>query len=130
MNARGGTAKPACRSLYMTNKTPDKTAGADTRKFKMKPAPGSPPGLEVDSKGNPIPFAERTEDDQEKARKAKARGKDEDEVSMKNPEQEAEHPAPMPHAQQRNSGAKGKGGGPGADKGADPDPAGQQGGTH
>jgi len=90
-----------------------KKAGADTSKFKMKPQPGSPPGLETDGKGNIIPLAQRTEDDQ-----AKARAAGEDEVSMKDPEQEAEHPAPMPKSQQGQGGKK-----------RDTDPAGRQGGN-
>jgi hypothetical protein len=109
-----GTGGPHCRSQNMTSRK----AGADTGKFKMKPKPGSPPGLETDGKGNTIPLAERTEDDQ-----AKARAAGEDEVSMKDPEQEAEHPAPMPHSQQGQGGNKGG-------KKRDTDPAGQQGGDH
>jgi hypothetical protein len=94
----------------------DKKAGADTHHFKMKPQPGSPPGLETDGKGNIIPFAQRTEDDQAKA-KAAARGKDG--ASVKDPEQELEHPAAMPRSQQGQGGKK-----------RDNDPSGQQGGTH
>ncbi len=68
----------------------DKHAGYDTAKFKMKPKPGSPPGLETDGHGNVIPLAKRTAEDQEKAMAA----------GVKNPEQEAQHPAPMPREQQ------------------------------
>jgi hypothetical protein len=45
-------------------------AGADTYSFKMKPRPDSAPGLETDGKGRVIPLAQRTEDDQRKAKKA------------------------------------------------------------
>src|ERR1700761_9317737 len=79
---------------------------------KMRPAPGAPPGIELDGKGNVIPLEQRTKGDQEKARAAAAQG------SIKNPGQELEHPAPMPRAQQ------GQGGAP-----ADQDPEGQQGST-
>ena len=79
---------------------------------KMRPAPGAPPGIELDGKGNVIPLEQRTKGDQEKARKAAAQG------SIKDPEQEAEHPAPMPRSQQ------GQGGAP-----VDNDPKGQQGAT-
>jgi hypothetical protein len=48
----------------------DQKAGHDTNKFKMKPKPGSPPGLETDGKGNVIPLAERTEEDRAKAKAA------------------------------------------------------------
>lgn len=55
----------------------DKKAGADTNHFKMKPKPGAPPGLETDGEGHVIPFAQRTEDDQAKARAAAGgRGKE------------------------------------------------------
>jgi hypothetical protein len=60
----------------MTEKT-DKTGGADTHKFKMKPKPGSPPGLETDGHGNVIPLAERTADDRAKARAAREKGRGE-----------------------------------------------------
>ena len=78
---------------------------------KMRPAPDAPPGLELDGKGDVIPQAQRTVDDQEKARAAS-------QASIKNPEQEAEHPAPMPRQQQ------GQGGSP-----RDEGPQGQQGAT-
>lgn len=78
-------------------------------KAKMQPQPNAAPGLETDGKGNVIPFAQRTKDDQEKAAAA----------SVKNPEGEAENPATMPRDQQ------GQGGTP-----HHKDPAGQQGGTH
>ena len=35
----------------------------------MAPQPSAPPGLEQDERGNAIPFEERTEEDQEKARR-------------------------------------------------------------
>lgn len=38
------------------------------KKAKMAPQPSAPPGLEQDSRGNAIPFEQRTEDDQELAR--------------------------------------------------------------
>src|ERR1700744_914937 len=66
---------------------------------KMRPAPGAPPGIELDGKGNVIPLEQRTKGDQEKARDAAAHG------SIKNPEQELEHPAPMPRSQQGQGGA-------------------------
>jgi len=78
---------------------------------KMQPALDAPPGLELDGKGNIVPLALRTTDDQEQARAAS-------QGSIKNPEQEAEHPAPMPRQQQ------GQGGSP-----RDEDPQGQQGAT-
>ena len=92
----------------MTDKHADKDAGHDTARFKMKPRPGSPPGLETDWNGNVIPLAQRTQEDQEKAAAA----------GEKNPEQDAEHPAAMPPDQQ------GQGGKP-----AHRDREGQQGGT-
>ena len=76
---------------------------------KMRPKPGSPPGIELDGKGNVIPLAERTEDDREAAMAGPTGG------SVKNPEDEAEIPAPMPRDLQ------GRGGKP------DRDPEGQQG---
>ena len=93
----------------MTDKHPDKSAGHDTARFKMKPRPGSPPGLETDGHGNVIPLAQRTQEDQEKATAA----------GEKNPEQEAEHPAAMPRDQQGQGG-----------KSVHHDPEGQQGGAH
>lgn len=39
-------------------------------KGKMHVNAGSPPGIEVDSHGNTIPFEQRTETDQERARAA------------------------------------------------------------
>jgi hypothetical protein len=47
-----------------------KTGGADTHKFKMKPKPGSPPGLETDGHGKVIPLAQRTADDRAKVNAA------------------------------------------------------------
>ena len=41
----------------------------DGKKAKMAPQPSAPPGLEQDSKGNTIPFEQRTKDDQEKSRR-------------------------------------------------------------
>jgi len=38
------------------------------QKARMAPLSSAPPGLEQDERGNPIPFEERTLDDQEKAR--------------------------------------------------------------
>ncbi len=78
---------------------------------KMRPAPDAPSVLELDGKGNVIPLAQRTMEDQEKARAAS-------QASIKNPEQEAEDPAPMPRHQQ------GQGGSP-----RDNGPQGQQGAT-
>jgi hypothetical protein len=79
----------------------DKARGADTSKFKMKPKPGSPPGIELDGKGHVIPLADRTEEDRTAAIMAgKTKG------SIKDPEAEAESPAPMPKSQQ---GKKSKG---------------------
>ena len=66
-----------------------------TAKGKMHVNPGSPPGIEVDSKGNPIPLSQRTEQDQAVAIAA---------GSIKNPESELEHPAPMPRQQQGQGG--------------------------
>jgi hypothetical protein len=48
----------------------DQKAGSDTNKFKMKPKPGAPPGLETDGHGNVIPLAQRTEEDRAKAKAA------------------------------------------------------------
>jgi hypothetical protein len=76
---------------------------------KMRPKPGSPPGIELDGKGNVIPLSERTEDDREAAMAGPTAG------SVKDPEDEAETPSPMPRDLQ------GKGGKP------DRDPEGQQG---
>lgn len=39
------------------------------KKAKMAPQPSAPPGLEQDALGNPIPFEQRTEDDQDMARR-------------------------------------------------------------
>ena len=39
------------------------------KKSRMAPQPSAPPGLEQDAHGNAIPFEERTEEDQEKARR-------------------------------------------------------------
>jgi hypothetical protein len=86
-------------------KTPEPVAHG-----KMRPKPGSPPGLETDGKGNVIPLAERTKDDQEKAKAAS---------SVKNPNGEAQNPSPMQRDQQGQGG-----------KGVDRDPQGQQGGQH
>ncbi len=91
----------------------DKKAGRDTAHFKMKPNPGSPPGMERDGHGRAIPLAERTEEDQ---RKAMAAGGSE--ASDKDPEGEAESPGAMPANQQ------GQGGKP-----VHHDREGQQGGT-
>jgi len=38
------------------------------KKARMAPQPSAPPGLEQDAHGNPIPFEQRTEEDQELAR--------------------------------------------------------------
>ena len=65
-------------------------------KGKMHPRPDSPPGMETDGKGNVIPLAERTREDQEKARAA----------SIKNPNNEATDPAPMPRDQQGQTTAR------------------------
>jgi hypothetical protein len=48
----------------------DQKAGSDTYRFKMKPKPGSPPGLETDGHGNVIPLARRTAEDRAKAQAA------------------------------------------------------------
>jgi hypothetical protein len=48
----------------------DHKAGSDTNNFKMKPKPGSPPGLETDGHGKVIPLAQRTEEDRAKAKAA------------------------------------------------------------
>ena len=74
-------------------KTPEPVAHG-----KMRPKAGSPPGIELDGHGNVIPLAERTEDDQERARGG----------SVKNPEGEAENPAPMPRDQQGKGGRGGQ----------------------
>ena len=44
-------------------KTPEPVAQG-----KMRPDPGTPPGIELDGKGNVIPLEQRTPEDQEKAR--------------------------------------------------------------
>jgi hypothetical protein len=41
------------------------------KKARMAPQPSAPPGLEQDARGNAIPFEERTEEDQEKARRGR-----------------------------------------------------------
>ena len=41
------------------------------KKAKMAPQPSAPPGLEQDAHGNAIPFEERTDEDQEKARRTR-----------------------------------------------------------
>lgn len=41
------------------------------KKAKMAPQPSAPPGLEQDARGNAIPFEDRTEEDQEKARRGR-----------------------------------------------------------
>jgi hypothetical protein len=52
----------------------DKRAGADTNDFKMKLPPGAKPGKEFDERGNEIPLAQRTPEDQEAALLAGERG--------------------------------------------------------
>lgn len=47
------------------NDPADQQAG---KKAKMAPQPSATPGLEQDAYGNSIPFEQRTEEDQEKAR--------------------------------------------------------------
>jgi hypothetical protein len=47
---------------------PEGRQGGTIKKARMAPLPCAPPGLEQDSHGNAIPFEERTEEDQEKAR--------------------------------------------------------------
>jgi hypothetical protein len=84
---------------------------------KMAPDPDAPAGLETDGKGNVIPFAERTKDDQEKAQGGLKDAMQD--ASVKNPENEAKNPAPMPQAQQ----------GQGSVKPGHHDLEGQQGGT-
>ena len=84
-------------------------------KAKMATPPETPPGLEVDEHGRPIPFDKRTEGDKEKVKDhiaAELHG------SVKNPEGEAQTPAPMPHELQGTAKPK-----------LDKDPEGQQGGT-
>lgn len=51
----------------MTQDEKDQTA-APAHKARMAVPPKAPPGIELDEKGNLIPFDERTEDDQERAR--------------------------------------------------------------
>jgi len=84
------------------------------QKPRMATPPQTPPGLEVDEHGRPIPFDQRTEGDKEKVRAhiAAERG-----GSVKNPEGEAETPAPMPREL------------PGTAKPHAKDPEGRQGGT-
>jgi hypothetical protein len=96
-------------SRAVTGVYPEERAMPDNHKDKMKPRADSPPGLETDGKGNVIPLAQRTKEDQEKA----AAG------SLKNPEGEAKNPSAMPREQQSKGGSSHHG-----------DPAGQQGGTH
>jgi hypothetical protein len=48
----------------------DHKAGSDTNRFKMKPRPGAPPGLETDGHGNVIPLAKRIAEDRAKAKAA------------------------------------------------------------
>jgi hypothetical protein len=45
-------------------------AGQQGKKAKMAPRPDAPPGLEQDGQGNPIPFEQRTEENQQKVRAA------------------------------------------------------------
>ncbi|HEY4275238.1 MAG TPA: hypothetical protein VGM68_07125 [Rhizomicrobium sp.] len=83
-------------------------------KPKMAVPPQTPPGLEVDEHGHPIPFDKRTEGDKEKVRAhiaAELHG------SVKNPEGEAQTPSPVPREL------------PGTAKPHPKDPEGQQGGS-
>lgn len=85
----------------------------------MHPSCEAPPGLETDGKGNAIPFAERTADNQEKAQNA-LRDRMHSAGSVKDPENEAAAPGAMPPSQQ----------GQGPEHKPIHDLEGQQGGTH
>jgi len=50
---------------------PQSQQGEHVNKAKMAPQPSAPPGFEQDQHGNAIPFEQRTEEDQEKARHGK-----------------------------------------------------------
>lgn len=39
----------------------------DEKPHKMKVKPGTPPGMEVDNHGDPIPLEQRTKEDRERA---------------------------------------------------------------
>jgi hypothetical protein len=53
----------------------DQKAGSDTNRFKMKPKPGAPPGLETDGHGKVIALARRTAEDRAKAQAAGEKNK-------------------------------------------------------
>ena len=67
----------------------DNNGGTAQHKAKMRPKPGSPPGIELDGHGETIPFAQRTEDDKRAALSG-----------VKNPQHEAENPGAIPEARQ------------------------------
>lgn len=50
----------------------EKNSPSDNHRAKMAVPVDAPSGLELDSKGNPIPLAQRTKDDQDKAAAAKS----------------------------------------------------------
>jgi hypothetical protein len=91
----------------------------DIPKKKMAPHKDTLPGLEIDSKGQPIPLAERTAGDQEKTMTALHDAMHTDNDGIKNPENEAAIPGEMPPNQQ----------GQGPDHPPHHDLEGQQGGT-
>jgi len=51
--------------------TPGGQAKPILHRAKMAVPPDAQPGLELDNKGNQIPFDERTEEDRERARKSR-----------------------------------------------------------
>ena len=64
------------------------------RKAKMATPPGAPIGVELDEKGNLIPFEKRTKGDKEKIRDHIAEGLHKASPT-KNLERDADNPAPM-----------------------------------
>jgi hypothetical protein len=93
----------------------NENSDAKPAKAKMATVQGTPPGLEVDEHGRPIPFDQRTSGDREKVRghiAAELHGAD-----AKNPDGEAEAPAPAPKAVQGTAAKR------------DRDPEGRQGDT-
>jgi len=53
---------------------PEEAKAPQVKRSKMAPRSDSPPGLEQDGQGNTIPMAQRTQEDQEKARAAQHKG--------------------------------------------------------
>jgi hypothetical protein len=79
----------------MTTPTPD-----DQAKKTMASQLNSPPGAEFDSKGHPIPHAERPQGDLEKTIASQHDSLHAEDNGIKNPENEAAIPGEMPPTQQ------------------------------